>query len=135
VLAVLDRLAHAIALVQDRSTGVWWQVLDAAGRARNYREASASSMFVYALSKAIKNGWLDKTTYGPVAARGYQGILDQFVEIDHEGRVSLKGTCKAVGLGGNPYRDGSYDYYTGVEVMTNEPKGLGAFLLASTERE
>jgi unsaturated rhamnogalacturonyl hydrolase len=77
--------------------------------------------------------WLDKTIYGPIAARGYQGILDQFVEIDREGGVSLKGTCKAVGLGGDPY--GSYDYYTGVEVMTNEPKGLGAFLLASTERE
>jgi unsaturated rhamnogalacturonyl hydrolase len=135
ILGVLDRLAHAIASVQDPATGVWWQVLDAAGREKNYREASASSMFVYALSKAVKNGWLDKSTYEPLASRGYQGILDQFVKVDGDGRVDLTGICKAVGLGGNPYRDGSYDYYTGVEVMTNEPKGLGAFLLASTERE
>lgn len=135
ILGVLDRLAAAIALVQDKATGVWWQILDAGARDKNYREASASSMFVYALSKGIKNGWLDKSKYGPVAARGYQGILDQFVEIDRDGRVNLTSICKAVGLGGTPYRDGSYDYYTGVEVMTNEPKGIGAFLLASTERE
>ena len=32
VLAVLRRLATAIAPVQDPATGVWWQVLDAAGR-------------------------------------------------------------------------------------------------------
>jgi unsaturated rhamnogalacturonyl hydrolase len=134
ILGVLDRLARAIASVQD-ATGVWWQVLDAGSRQKNYREASASAMFVYALSKAVKHGWLDQSTYEPVASRGYQGILDRFVEIDGDGRVSLTNICKAAGLGGNPYRDGSYDYYTSVEVMTNEPKGLGAFLLASTERE
>src|SRR5882724_7720145 len=80
VLAVLGRLAAAVTKVQDPATGVWWQVLDAGGRAKNYREASGSSMLVYALTKGVKNGWLDKSTYEPVASRGYQGILDQFVE-------------------------------------------------------
>jgi unsaturated rhamnogalacturonyl hydrolase len=135
IVAVLGRLAAAVAAVQDKSTGVWWQVLDAGSREKNYREASASSMFVYALTKAIKNGWLDKTTYGPVAARGYQGILDQFVEIDGDGRVNVASICAAAGLGGSPYRDGSFEYYSGIDVVTNEPKGVGAFLLASAERE
>jgi len=49
--------------------------------------------------------------------------------------VNVKSICAAAGLGGNPYRDGSYAYYTGIDVVTNEPKGLGAFLLASAERE
>ncbi len=39
------------------------------------------------------------------------------------------------GLGGNPYRDGSYQYYLSEKVVTNDPKGMGAFLLASTEME
>jgi unsaturated rhamnogalacturonyl hydrolase len=133
VLNVLQRLATSIASVQDQATGVWWQVLDAGGREKNYREASASAMFVYALAKAVRRGWLDQRTYEPIVLRGYRGIVDQFVEIDREGRVNLKSICKVAGLGGNPYRDGTYAYYTSTEVVTNDPKGIGAFVLASVE--
>src|SRR6185436_2297352 len=40
IIGVLDRLAAAITSVQDKATGVWWQVLDAGARDKNYREAS-----------------------------------------------------------------------------------------------
>jgi unsaturated rhamnogalacturonyl hydrolase len=133
IVAVLQRLARAVADVQDAATGVWWQVLDAGGRDKNFREASSSSMFVYALLKGVKNGWLDAATYAPAAERGYEGILRQFVSFDAAGRFEVKSTCKAAGLGGDPYRDGSYAYYTSIGVMDNEPKGVGAFLLASVE--
>jgi unsaturated rhamnogalacturonyl hydrolase len=133
VLSVLQRLAASIARVQDEPTGVWWQVLDAGGREKNYREASASAMFVYAFAKAVRRGWLDERTYEPIARRGYRGIVEQFVEVDPRGHVNLKSVCKVAGLGGNPYRDGSYAYYTSTEVVANDPKGVGAFLLASVE--
>jgi unsaturated rhamnogalacturonyl hydrolase len=42
---------------------------------------------------------------------------------------------KAAGLGGEPYRDGSYAYYIGEKTITNDPKGVGAFILASAEIE
>ena len=42
---------------------------------------------------------------------------------------------KASGLGGEPYRDGTYAYYIGEKVVTNDAKGVGAFLLASSEME
>jgi unsaturated rhamnogalacturonyl hydrolase len=135
VLGVLRRLALAIARVQDRATSVWWQVLDQPERLGNYREASASSMFVYALSKAVRRGWLDKAVYGKVAARGYQGLLQEFVELRADGYLDLKNVCKVAGLGGSPYRDGSYAYYTSTEVVKNDPKGVGAFLLAAVENE
>ena len=131
VIAVLRRLARAIAGVQDKATGVWWQVLDAGGRAGNFREASASAMFVYALTMGVENRWLDAKTFGPVAARGYAGILNQFVATDAAGDVRLNGICKVAGLGGDPYRDGSYAYYIGTEVVADDPKGVGAFILAS----
>ena len=35
---------------------------------------------------------------------------------------------KASGLGGEPYRDGTYAYYIGEKVVTNDPKGVGAFI-------
>jgi unsaturated rhamnogalacturonyl hydrolase len=134
VVAVLQRLARAVADTQDRATGVWWQVLDAGERPRNFREASASAMFVYALTKGDKNGWLDAKRFAPVAARGYAGIVKQFVVTDDAGGVHLTGICKVAGLGGNPYRDGSYDYYVGTEVVADDPKGVGAFILASAEQ-
>ena len=133
VLAVLRRLAAAVAAVQSKTTGVWWQVLDAGGMPRNYLESSASAMFVYSFSKAVRNGWLDRRRYGPIALRGYQGIVDQFVQVDDRDQVNLTGICKVAGLGGDPYRDGSYDYYTSTDIVANDPKGLGAFILASVE--
>jgi unsaturated rhamnogalacturonyl hydrolase len=133
VVGVLQRLADSIAAYQDGSTGLWWQVLDQAGRAKNYPEASASAMFVYALLKGARHGWLENEEFERVAVRGYRGILDRFVEIDAQGHVTVNHVCRVAGLGGNPYRDGSYEYYTSTEVLPNDPKGVGAFLLASSE--
>jgi rhamnogalacturonyl hydrolase YesR len=135
VLAVLQRLAAAVTAVQDKERGVWWQVLDKAGAPRNYREASATAMLVYALSKGVRKGWLDKAKYGPSAERGYAGLLKEFAAIDQHGNVELRDICKVAGLGGNPYRDGSYEYYVSTDIASNDPKGLGAFILASVERE
>jgi unsaturated rhamnogalacturonyl hydrolase len=134
VVAVLRRLATAIARVQDPATGVWWQVLDAAGRPGNYLEASASAMFVYALTKGAGNGWLDAKRFAPVAARGYAGTVSLFVAADATGDVHVNKICKVAGLGGDPYRDGTYAYYIGTEVVADDPKGVGAFILASAAR-
>jgi unsaturated rhamnogalacturonyl hydrolase len=131
LIGVLRRLAVAIAAVQDKTSGVWWQVLDAPARGANYEEASASSMFVYALAKGIKNGWLEDKTFAPVVARGHRGLIEKFVQTDGAGRVDVKSICRVAGLGGNPYRDGSFDYYTSTDVVANDPKGVGAFILAN----
>jgi len=64
-----------------------------------------------------------------------RGIITRFIETEGNGQVNLKGTVSVAGLGGNPYRDGSYQYYLSEKVVTNDPKGMGAFLLASTEME
>ncbi len=42
---------------------------------------------------------------------------------------------KVAGLGGPEHRDGSYAYYTSTPVVSNDPKGVGAFLLAASEME
>jgi unsaturated rhamnogalacturonyl hydrolase len=135
LIAVLNRLSTAVAATQEAETGVWWQILDQAKREKNYREASATAMFVYALSKGVRLGWLDAKKYATVAERGYRGILERFVDVNSEGLLTLRNVCKVAGLGGTPYRDGSYEYYTGTEVVTNDPKGVGAFIMASLERE
>jgi unsaturated rhamnogalacturonyl hydrolase len=39
------------------------------------------------------------------------------------------------GLGGSPYRDGSFEYYIGERAATDDYKGVGPFILASIEYE
>lgn len=133
LIAELERDAAAVAKVQDRATGLWYQVLDKPNGPGNYLESSASCMFVYALAKGVRRGYLP-ASYLSNAERGYQGILSHFVQASGND-VSLTGTVKVSGLGGDPYRDGTYAYYVGEKTGTNDPKGVGAFLLASTEIE
>ena len=47
----------------------------------------------------------------------------------------LNGTVKVGGLGGTPYRSGSYEYYIGEKTEAKDAKGIGAFLLAGSEME
>ncbi|HWH62187.1 MAG TPA: glycoside hydrolase family 88 protein, partial [Ginsengibacter sp.] len=131
---ILNRFARAVANVQDKKTGLWWDILNMPGKEKNYVEASASCMFVYALAKGVRLGFLP-TSFLPVAKRGYGGIIKNFIKTDSNGQMNLYGTVSVSGLGGKPYRDGSYDYYTSEKVVENDPKGVGAFLLASNEIE
>jgi unsaturated rhamnogalacturonyl hydrolase len=132
LLEQLSRDAAAVARYQDGATGLWYQVLDKAGAKGNYLESSASCMFVYALAKGARLGYLP-LSYLANAERGYKGVLSHFIETGAGDSVSLTGTVKVGGLGGDSYRDGSYAYYIGEKTATNDPKGVGAFLLAGTE--
>ena len=134
LLAELNRDAAAVARYQDGKTGLWYQVLDKGNAKGNYMESSASCMLVYALARGVRQGYLP-LHYLANAERGYKGILSHFIQAGPDDAVSLTGTVKSAGLGGDPYRDGSYANYIGEKTVTNDPKGVGAFLLASTEME
>jgi unsaturated rhamnogalacturonyl hydrolase len=134
LLAELSRDAEAVTKYQDDKTGLWYQVLDKSRAKGNYPESSASCMFVYALARGVRLGYLPQS-YLVNAERGHKGILSHFIVAGQGDSVSLTGTVKAAGLGGDPYRDGSYNYYIGEKTVTDDPKGVGAFLLASVEME
>jgi unsaturated rhamnogalacturonyl hydrolase len=131
---IMKRFAMAVQKVQDPKTGLWWDIIDRPGDKGNYFEASASSMFVYAMAKAVRLGMLP-ASYLNVARKGYAGILTEFIETGANGLTNLKGTVSVSGLGGNPYRDGSYEYYLSEKVVVNDPKGVGAFIQAANEME
>jgi unsaturated rhamnogalacturonyl hydrolase len=134
LMSILNRFAAAVTKVQDNKTGLWWDILDKPGKEKNYPEASASCMFVYALAKGVRLGYLP-VSFLSVAKKGYNGIIRNFIKKDSNGQLNLYGTVSVSGLGGSPYRDGSYNYYTSEKVVENDPKGMGAFLLASNEIE
>jgi unsaturated rhamnogalacturonyl hydrolase len=133
LIAILNRTMTAVEKVQDKKSGVWWLILDMPGRKGNYLEASSSCMFTYALAKGVRMGYLP-ASFMKSANSAWAGIHREFV-VDKDGSVSLIRTIGGAGLGGTPYRDGSFDYYAGEKVVTNDPKGVGAFLLAAVEME
>ena len=133
ILAVLQRLADAVKPYQSEH-GLWYQVLDMPEAEGNYEEATVSSMLTYALAHSVNQGYLPES-YLAMAQQAYQGILTHLVEIDDDGVMSLQKCCAVAGLGGDPYRDGTYQYYINEEVRANDPKGTGPFILASLEFE
>jgi unsaturated rhamnogalacturonyl hydrolase len=132
LLQILNQVAAGIRKYQDEASGVWYQVLDQGTREGNYLEATASSMFTYALLKASRKGYISND-YKAVAIKGYKGILANFIQDNGDGTISLTRCCSVAGLGGNPYRDGSFEYYISEPVRDNDPKGVGPFIMASLE--
>ena len=137
-LAVIAcRLLEALMKYQDDS-GLWYQVMDRGGEPKNYTESSASSMFVYFLLKMIHLDLVpekDIEWIKAAAVRAYKGLLENKLQEDPAGELHLAGICSVAGLGGNPYRDGSYDYYVSEPVVSDDFKGVGPFILASMEYE
>ncbi|MGH9587862.1 MAG: glycoside hydrolase family 88 protein, partial [Acidobacteriaceae bacterium] len=73
--------------------------------------------------------------YSQNASRAWQGILAHFVQTGPDGSITITGTVKGIGLSDTLSRDGSYSFYVHSPVVSNDPKGVGAFLLAATEME
>lgn len=133
VLMIMKGFATAIKNYQDSASGVWWQVSDQAGREGNYLESSVSCMFVYALAKAARKGYID-TSYRSVAVRGFNGILKEFVTVNDNGTLNLNKICLTAGLGYG--RDGSYEYYVNeTTIVSNDGKATGPFMMAAIEIE
>ncbi|TDD94129.1 glycoside hydrolase family 88 protein [Flavobacterium cellulosilyticum] len=127
----LNQLATAVSKYQDQS-GLWYQVPDLGTRKGNYLEASGSSMLVYALAKGVHKGYLP-SNFELTATKGFDGIIKNLIKIDDDGQMHITQVCASAGLGGIPYRDGSFEYYINEKIKVDNSHGLGAFLLAAIE--
>jgi unsaturated rhamnogalacturonyl hydrolase len=127
----LNDLATALFKFQDKS-GLWYQVTDKGGKEGNYLEASGSAMFAYAFAKGANKGYLPKK-YKKAANLAFDGLTAKLMKVDDDGSITLTQCCAVAGLGGNPYRDGSYEYYINERKKDNDPKATGPFILAAIE--
>lgn len=134
LVTILQDIASSVLKFRDDKTGVWFQVVDQKERNGNYPEASASCMFVYAFAKGANKKYLDQK-YFAAAESSFPGIINTFVKPNDDGGIDLLHTCLGAGLGGKPYRDGSFEYYVNEQQRTNDMKGFGPFLLAAIELE
>ena len=133
IIRIIKALSSAVLVFQDES-GMWYQVTDEGGREGNYLETSGSAMFSYSFFKGARLGYLDKSFVEP-ARKALEGMKERYLSEDESGELHLGGICSVAGLGGNPYRDGTFRYYISEKVVQDDFKGVGPFILACTEAE
>ena len=131
MLAVFRGIVDRLPDYADPETGMWYQVLDRPGAEGNYVEATCSAMFVYAMLKGCRLGYLDCLSY---ARASYEKLLKTFVTRE-DGMVNLNQCCEVAGLGGKENRRGDYDYYINEKIRSNDPKGIGPLIWAALEYE
>lgn len=129
IIQLTQKLADGVLQYQDE-TGAWYQVIDQGGREGNYLEGSVTSMLSYFLLKGADKGYLSEK-HRQAGIKAYEGILKELIRENEDGTISLTQVNGVSGLGGDPYRDGSYEYYINEIVRADDPKGVGPFILAS----
>jgi rhamnogalacturonyl hydrolase YesR len=118
LINILKSHATAIRRLQAPS-GLWHQLLN---RPASYEETSASAMYVFAFARAIKHGWLTKSTFGPIALRGWNGVVTRVNSIGQ-----VEGTCVGTGLGWDE------TFYFNRPTSVNAAHGYGPIFLAGAE--
>lgn len=121
LLAMFRELSAGIAALQSDS-GLWHQVLN---RPDAYLEASCTAMFIYAFSRGVRMGWLDREgPYAEAALKGWRGLAEY--AIDRQGNVH--GVCS-----GSRYSFSPYYYMDDLRTVLNDNHGIGIMMLAGVE--
>lgn len=120
LMEIVGRLAKGLAATQDPASGRWWQVMDKPNDSSNWLETSCTAMHTYFLSKASQKGYVDATTYAPLAIKGFNGEMQM---VSNASNVQIKNICPGTGVLASPA-----EYYARPPA-TNDNHGLGAFLL------
>jgi unsaturated rhamnogalacturonyl hydrolase len=131
LVGYLNNIAASLVKFQDPS-GMWYQVTDMGTKKDNYLESTGTAMFAYAFAKGVNKGYLP-AKYKKAANKAFDGLTKQLTKVGPDGTLTITQACAVAGLGGNPYRSGSYDYYVHEKKKDNDPKVTGPFILAALE--
>lgn len=124
LVSILQDLLIALPTFQDAETGLWYQVVDKGDQPDNWLENSCTSLYVHAIAKAVRFGYLD-AKYLEYAWKGYQGVIDT-LKFDENGHVVIGNICIGTGIG-------DYAHYIARPTSENDLHGAGAFILMCVE--
>ena len=94
--------------------GMWTQIID---DPNSWKETSSTAMFTYAMIVGVKNGWLDKKTYGAAARKAYISLLSYLDE-----NWNIRNVCEGTGARNN------YKYYLTRRKLTGDLHGQAALI-------
>lgn len=83
---------------------------------------------MYAYAKAVNKGYID-AQYRTIAEKAFNGLKQTLLRENPDGTLTLTRCCQVGGLGGTPYRDGSFEYYIGEKMRDNDAKATGPFIM------
>jgi rhamnogalacturonyl hydrolase YesR len=121
LLKFFQELCEGYRGLQDED-GMWHQVLT---DTTSYQEASCTAMFVSAISRGIRHGWLqDIGKFREVVEKGWKGLSN--LAADRYGNIY--GICQ-----GSGYSFRSTYYRDELTWVLNDPHGVGIVLMAGSE--
>ena len=123
----IKNLHAALVKVQDRASGLWYQVVDKPGHPRNWHDTSGSAMFVYSMAKAFRLGLACDEIY-TAAQRGFEGIKTKFI-VGPDSLANIYDACNGLCVQLN------YDAYVDYTRNVNCQEAVAAFLWAAVEME
>jgi len=113
--------AHMAAVLPHQDpTGAWRQVID---RPESYRELTATAMIAYAMSRGIREGWLERARYQRAVDRAWYAVKT---------RVATDGSLVDVCTGTGKQKS-LRDYYDRTAILGLDPRGGAMALLIATE--
>lgn len=119
ILGVFQRFAAGIIKQRDKEVGLWHQVLN---NHDSYIETSCSAMYITALARGVRKGWVDKSV-AQIVKDAWKDLLYNCV--DEEG--NLYGVC----MGSSCSMDEIY--YLNLGTIENDDHGGGIVLGACVE--
>jgi rhamnogalacturonyl hydrolase YesR len=87
IMAGYKKMMAALLKFQE-TDGMWRQIIDDPDA---WKETSGTAMFTYAIITGIKNGWLNKKTYGVAARKGWLALVS-YINTDDELTEVCEGT-------------------------------------------
>lgn len=124
LIEFFNELISGIMAYQDEK-GLWHQILD---DETTYIESSCTAMFICALSRGIRNGYLQESLIPQGTEslkKAWQGLITYCIDKDG----NLYGVCRGSGF------SFSREYYRGLGWLLNDAHGIGIVALAGVEYE
>lgn len=114
VLQIYRQLAQGILHFRDKGNGIWHQVIN---NEKSYIETSGSAMFITALARGVKNGWLND--------KYKDDVLDAWNSLT-TCCVDLNGNIYGICMGSGCSMDEKY--YLDLGTISNDDHGVGIVL-------
>ncbi|MDA0281977.1 MAG: glycoside hydrolase family 88 protein [Planctomycetota bacterium] len=112
---------HLTAMIKHQDEmGVWHQIVD---HPESYREFTVTCMTTFAITRGLRNHWLDRRTFEPVVQRAWESIKSR---IGPDGQ--LVDVCAGTGK-----QKSRQSYYDRPAILGRDDRGGAMALLVSTE--
>jgi unsaturated rhamnogalacturonyl hydrolase len=113
------KLMMSALLRYQAADGMWRQLID---HDDSWEESSSTGMFTFAMIAGVKKGWLDATTYGQAARKGWIGVTGFIDQNDN-----VTGVCEGTN------KMNSLDWYLNRQRRTGDFHGFEPIMWSASE--